>query len=339
MKRFLILCSCLGLVASLVHCNGGSSLGTGKGSTLVTVNGKAITEGDIDFLGTINPRIKSQTATPFGQKQIVDNLVEQELLYQESTKRGLDHDPKVLARADLYRRVIVAQATIDDELEKSAKKYYDDHKEEFEKLELSHLVIRFKPTEGAEKGKKETVNRTEAQALALANQIKERLGKGEEFAKVAKEISEDAGSKGAGGMLGKVWKHEPRLERRGYGPLLEQAFTLKVGEIGGPTKSQEGYHLLTVTKGIEAQTFDDAKQSILFKLQAEIRTKLLGDLKQKAQIEYHGPLADQAKPSKPETTPPSPPAPTEPNEGGPAPKTPDPGERPAAPPATPTPSK
>ena len=82
-------------------CSGASGLSPNQGKTLVTVDGNKITEGDIEFLSALNPRLKSQAATPFGQKQILDNLVEQELPYRESARRGLDKDSKVKAKADL----------------------------------------------------------------------------------------------------------------------------------------------------------------------------------------------------------------------------------------------
>lgn len=315
----------IGAVASVIGCGGGT-FGHGGGKALVTINGKTITEGDLEFLGTINPRLKAQASNPFGQKQIVDNLVEQELLYQESVRRGLDKDAKVKTKADLYRRIIVAQAALDNELEGTAERYYNEHKAEFEKVELAHILIRFKGAGGeSAKGaakEKDTATRPEAQAVSLANDLKERLTKGEDFAKVAKEASEDPGSKNAGGLLGKVWKGEQRLERRGYGPLLEKAFTMKVGEVAGPIKTEEGYHLITLTKGIEQQPLDEARQSILFKVQGDVRGKFLADLKQKAKIEYAEGLADQKPPA----------APGQPGATGPA----QPGE--PAQPAQPTPS-
>ncbi|MBI2346085.1 MAG: peptidylprolyl isomerase [Deltaproteobacteria bacterium] len=328
----------IGCMVGCTACGGGGlGFGGGSGKALVTVNGKAITEGDIDFLGTINPRLKSQAGTPFGQKQIVDNLLEQELLYQESARRGLDKDPKVRAKADLYSRVIIAQAVLDDELEKAAQKHYNEHKDEFEKVEMSHLLIRFKGagTDAEKKGAKDGATRSEPQALQLANQLKERLDKGEEFAKLAKEYSEDPGSKNAGGLLGKVWKQEPRLERRGYGPLLEKAFSMKVGEVAGPIKTQEGYHLMALTKGVEAQSFDDAKQSIFFKLQGDLRTKFLVDLKQKAKIEYAKGTEEAPKPQtppageKPEgTAPPNAPSPAGPTPAPGSPEAPSPAPQP-----------
>ena len=86
MKRSVVLVACLTVcfVASFLF-----SSCSGKGKMLVTVNGTTITESDLDFLSTINPRLKMQLNTPFGKKQILDNMVEQELLYQAALKRGL----------------------------------------------------------------------------------------------------------------------------------------------------------------------------------------------------------------------------------------------------------
>ncbi|MBI2341901.1 MAG: hypothetical protein HYU98_04130, partial [Deltaproteobacteria bacterium] len=125
--------SCFLLVAGFlfaVSCGGG-------GNTLVSVNGKNITENDLSFLSTLNPRIKAQIATPFGKKQILDNLVEQELLYQAALKKGLQRDSGVKAKMELYKKVVIGQSYIESELKESAKKYYDEHKDEFEKLQLA----------------------------------------------------------------------------------------------------------------------------------------------------------------------------------------------------------
>ncbi|MBI4367112.1 MAG: peptidylprolyl isomerase [Deltaproteobacteria bacterium] len=338
------LLGCLAIGWGIAGCTKSAGYGAGQGKVLVAINGDTITEGDLEFLTTINPRLKGQITTPFGQKQILDNLTEQTLLFQESTRRGLDHDPEVKAKIDLYRRVIIAQAALDNEMEQAAKQYYEEHKGEFEKVELSHILIRFKSADAknpAPKGAETT--RTEDQALAIATQVRKRLAEGEEFSVVAKEVSEDTGSKNAGGMLGRVWKQEPRLERRGYGPLLEKAFTMQVGAVEGPIKTQEGYHLITVTKGVESQTYEEAKQALYFKVQGDIRTKFLADLKQKAKITYAEGLAEpEKKPSETPTTPTpetgSPPAGAKPEaapETTPAPQTPPPPAPPAKAPAPP----
>lgn len=322
---FVLVALCLTLLAS---CGG-------KGKTLVSINGKDITEGEIDFLGGLNPRIKMQLATPFGKKQILENLVDQELLYQAALKKGLQRDAGVKAKLDLYKKVVIGQSYIESTTEKAARNYYEKNKGEFEKLQFADIVIKFgqpdekKPEKGKPAPKAENVTRTKEAALTLANEVKARLDKGEEFAKVAKEVSEDPMAKNNGGDLGKASRTEQRLERRGYGPLLEKAYTMQVGKIAGPIETKDGYHIITVTKGAELEPFDQAEQAIMFKIQGEERNKIMADLKKDAKIVWPGEeKKKEAKPTvKPEAKPGEAPAQPEgmaPSTGGAAPSpTPD----------------
>lgn len=298
LSLFVLVALCFTLFAS---CGGG-------GKTLVSVNGKDITEGEINFLGGLNPRIKMQLATPFGKKQILENLVDQELLYQAALKKGLQRDSGVKAKLDLYKKVVIGQSYIENTIEKAAKDYYEKNKPEFEKLQLSDIVIKFaapeekklekKPEKGKPAPKTEKVTRSKEAALKLANEVKARLDKGEEFAKVAKEVSEDPMAKNNGGDLGKASRTEQRLERRGYGPLLEKAYTMQVGEVAGPIETKDGYHIITVTKGAELEPFDQAEQAIMFKIQGEERNKIMADLKKDAKIVWPG--EEKKKGPKPE---------------------------------------
>lgn len=270
--------------------------GTPSGKVLVDINGTKITEGDLKFLGEINPRIQSQIDNPAGQKRILENLVEQELLYDEAVKEGINRDPKVKAKVDLYRRVIIAQSLIEAETDKAAKKYYDEHQDEFKKLKLSHLMVKFATPDEIKKAKKGEKLLTEEQALKKAEEIKARLDKGEAFAKVAEEASDDAATKSRGGDLGLVSKDDKRLEGRGFAPLIAKAMEMKVGEVGGPIKTDKGYHLITVTRGLELEPFDEAKQAILFKVRGDVRNDLLARLKKDSKIVF--PEEEKAKEAK-----------------------------------------
>jgi peptidyl-prolyl cis-trans isomerase C len=298
-KSLLIIAAC----TLVVGCSSNR-----PGKELLTINGKTITEGDLDFLGTVNPRIRAQLNNPMGRKQIIDNIIEQELFYQAAAKNGLDRDPQVKEKADLYRRVIVAQSYVEKQLETDAQKYYDDHKSDFEKLRMSHILIKTKgapPAGPVAKGIKPpaTDGHSDSDALALANKVEERLKNKEDFATVAKEASEDPITKANGGDLGDVAKTEPRLSRRGYDPLVEKAFSMKVGEVSAPIKTSDGYHIIVVTRGVEVEPFDSAKQGIMFKQQGEIRNKLLTDLKSQAKITYEdASLKPQETPAAPAGT-------------------------------------
>lgn len=269
--------------------------GTSSGKILVDINGNKITEGDLKFLGEVNPRIMSQIETPAGQRRILDNLVEQELLYEDAIKQGLNRDSKVKAKVDLYRRVIIAQSLVDAETDKAAKKYYDEHQDEFKKLRLAHIMVKFATPEEIKKAPKGEKPLAEAEALHKAEALGARIDKGEEFAKVATELSDDAASKSRSGDLGLVSKDDKRLAGRGFSPLVDKALEMKVGEVSGPIKTDKGYHLVTVTRGLEVEPFDEAKEAILFKVRGEVRTALLAKLRKDAKVTYPEEAKAQAK--------------------------------------------
>lgn len=283
MKIYLILMSLF--LLTITSC-GGSNISSGK--TLVKVNGSEITEGHLEFLANMNPAIARQLMSPVGKKQILDNLMEQELFYQAAKREGVHRDPMTQAKIDLYEKVILAQAYLEAEAEKDAKKYYQENSAEFERLQLGHILIRYATPEQlkATKKEKDAPKRNEKAALELANQIYERAQKGEKFEALAKEVSEDALSKESGGLLGDVSKNDPRLTRRGFQPLLEKAFGLKVGEIAGPIKTTAGYHLITVMSPLTQIPFEEVKGQLLFQKRREIKDQLLSQLKAKSNIVY-----------------------------------------------------
>jgi peptidyl-prolyl cis-trans isomerase D len=98
----------------------------------------------------------------------------------------------------------------------------------------------------------------DAAVKAKAEGILKRAQSGEDFAKLAKEFSQDPGSATQGGDLG--W-----AERKVYvGPFGDAAFSMKVDEIKGPVKTQFGYHILKLD-GIQpskVKTFEESKADL-----------------------------------------------------------------------------
>lgn len=278
MKKYLSL-----LIVALVFI---AACGKSSGKTLVEINGDKITEGDLKFLGEINPRLQPQLSDPTGQKRILESLVEYELLYQEALKQGLQRDSKIKAKLELSRRVLIAQSLVEDEADKIVKKYYDEHAEEFKKLKFSHIMIKFATPEEIKKAKKGEKVRTEEEALQAANEIKAKLDSGEDFSKLANEYSDDATNKTRGGDLGLVSKGDKRMEGRGLASLVDKAFEMKVGETTGPIKTDKGYHIITLTRGIEVEPFNEAKRALLFKMGNETKQGLIDRLKKNSKIVY-----------------------------------------------------
>jgi peptidyl-prolyl cis-trans isomerase D len=92
-----------------------------------------------------------------------------------------------------------------------------------------------------------------------------RVQGGEDFAKVAGEVSEDLGTKEQGGSLGWVVRGQ-------MVPEFEQAlFALPAGGVSGVVKTQFGYHVIQAEKKDPPQirSLDDARQEIVADLTIE----------------------------------------------------------------------
>jgi peptidyl-prolyl cis-trans isomerase D len=98
----------------------------------------------------------------------------------------------------------------------------------------------------------------DAAALKKAEQIAARAKAGEDFAKLARENSDDPGSKQAGGDLG--W-----ATREAYvAPFADALFSMKKGEIRGPVKTQFGYHIIRLddVQAPHQRSFDEVRAEL-----------------------------------------------------------------------------
>jgi peptidyl-prolyl cis-trans isomerase D len=112
--------------------------------------------------------------------------------------------------------------------------YYKEHAAEFDepkRLRVSHVLVRVPPVGGSD---------AENAAKAKVEDVIKRAKGGEDFAKLAREISEDKASAVQGGDLGFVGAGEL------VAPFEQAAFALKKGEISAPVRTPFGYHAIRV---------------------------------------------------------------------------------------------
>src|SRR5947207_8362102 len=117
------------------------------------------------------------------------------------------------------------------------EKYYTERASEFDKppqIRVVHVLVRIPETGGSE---------GEDKTRAKVAEVIKRAKAGEDFGQLAREISEDPGSKANGGDLGLVRKGE-------MVPQFEQAaFAMKAGEISAePVRTPFGFHAIKVTE-------------------------------------------------------------------------------------------
>jgi len=143
-----------------------------------------------------------------------------------------------------------SQVTEDD-----MKKDFEANKQDYTKVSVRHVLVGFQDPEGKE--------RPEGEALKIAKEVQSKLNKGEDFAAIAKEYSEDPGSKDKGGL----YENEPA--GRWVPEFKEKALSLELNKISEPVETSYGYHIMKVEKREEV-TYDkltaDEKEGIQNKL-------------------------------------------------------------------------
>lgn len=297
---------------------------TPRAKSAASVNGVNITEEDINrqmfaleqhWLSTQGSAIRPDMI-PVLRKKILDELIDQELLYQESRKQGLEVEEKTvsdeieelkkrfpneeafndemrqmnfseetlkvqmkknLSVKQLVEKEILAKVRVSDE---DAKSFYDSHPEHFqqkEKVRASHILIKSEAdTDPVSKDER----RTKLEA------VKKRIENGEDFAALAREFSQCPSAE-KGGDLG--------FFERGnmVKPFEDAAFSMKPGEVSDIVVTPFGFHLIKVTDRTEAGTvsFDESKDRISQHLRqmkfTEEKNAYVGDLKKKSKVETY----------------------------------------------------
>jgi len=264
---------------------------------ILTVGDEKVTAAQYEELVNSLPDQYQQFARGAGKRQFAENIIQLKLLSKEAEGRKLDQTSKVQSQLAFQRQNILAQVMfqeiqntvkVDDA---AVKKYYDEHKNEYESLKGAHILIRVAgaPMPAAE-GKKEL---TEDEAMAKVKDIQKRLAAGEKFEDIAKKESDDVQSGAQGGDLGEF--------KRGMmvPPFEQAAFALEVGKISEPVRTPFGFHLIRVDAKT-SKTLADATPEIEKKLRPELAKKMIDDMRVAAKVtmddSYFGPVAPAMPP-------------------------------------------
>jgi parvulin-like peptidyl-prolyl isomerase len=263
-----------------------------------------------------DPQKRGARATAL-RREVLDRLIDDELILQQATdlkltvtseqvdqsieeikkQNGLDDDQLREAlrgqgmsmasyRADLkkqllrYRVLNIAvgsRVSISDE---EVKSYYDRHMKTGGNVQVraSHIFVAI--PDGADAA-------VVAEKQAWAKKLLERARAGEDFAKLAKQYSDDAATRGDGGDLGTFGKDMlPRA-------IEEIVFAMQPGDLAGPVRADRGFHVIKLVerKVKDAKPLADVQDDIRIQLRqkemekqtktylAELRKKTLVDVR------------------------------------------------------------
>lgn len=105
-----------------------------------------------------------------------------------------------------------------------------------EEISVRHVLVGTKDPSGQKD------IRSDAQALSRANEVYQKLTNNGDFDKLAKEYSDDPGSKDKGGLIGSM--PIDYFKANMVKEFVDTSLTLKSGEISKPVKTQFGYHVI-----------------------------------------------------------------------------------------------
>lgn len=237
-------------------------------------------------------------------KEIVDKVGSKEQLNQILKQNGVSTSQfkKDLAE-EVKMKKLAKELTDSNVSDADAKKYYNENIKQFkypDKVRASHILISVNPQEieeiitsdkenaGASKEEiKKKVDAEIANKKAKAEKVLAEAKKDpSQFAKLAKENSDDATTAVNGGDLGFFAAQEMVPE------FSKAAFSMKPNTISNLVQTQFGYHIIMVTDRMAAgqQPFEKVKNDIkgFLETQKQLQAidKLVESLKKNATIEY-----------------------------------------------------
>ncbi len=253
-----------------------------KQKNVATVNGIGIPQSRLDFVARSQLAQAQQQQGQPGQQPLQDTpefrdnlreiLITREILYQEAVKRKLDKTPDYQTQVDLAKQQIILAVLIED-LTKKLNPTEADVRKEYERV---------KAERGGDAGKQYKSRHILVKEEAEAKQIVADLDAGGDFAAIAKEKSQDTGTKDEGGEL-------DFAEAESYvQPFGEALKALKKGErTKEPVKTTYGYHIIELedVKTVPFPEFDLVKAQIQQGLATKVRDDYIAALRAKAKVQ------------------------------------------------------
>jgi peptidyl-prolyl cis-trans isomerase C len=295
------------VAAAMLAAGGAPAIAQTPPDPLVaTVNGIEIHQSDLamaeEELGGQLP----QGNTEAKREYLVGILTNMVLLAQAAEERHVQDDPDFKRKLAFTRNKVLMETLLQGEVKKAMtdqalRAVYDEAIKQMpaeEEVHARHILFRVPDWNDAKQA---------AEAEAKAKAVVERLRKGEDFVKLANELTEDPSGKKDGGDLNYFTKDEM------VPAFATVAFSLDKGKFSDPVKTQFGWHIILVEdkRKRPAPAFEQVKPQlervVARKAQVDLVTKLRADAKI---VRADKPAEPAQAPQTPaqQPTPPAPPA-------------------------------
>lgn len=233
----------------------------------------SLREIDLDrLIASQPPQAQKQfQEKPELKSSLVRDLLLKKAIAMKARKDGYDRNPEYREKLsyllddflaqEYLAKVVLADIKVPED---DMRKYYKEHEQEFlltETVKARHIFIQLSAKATEEE---------KAAARKKAEEILARLKKGEDFAKVALETSDDTDSAKNGGLLGLLTPGKTNSEE-----FEKAAFALKTGETSDIVQSPFGFHIIKADEKNDKRiaTFDESRSYIEAMLKKALEQK------------------------------------------------------------------
>jgi peptidyl-prolyl cis-trans isomerase C len=225
---------------------------------LVRIGGEAITRRDVEKrIASLPEQFRANYSTPEGRQQLLERMVEERVWLAMALKYGVADRPQVKQQLEQQRRDLIIRTYVTEVMgansapsDSDAKAYYDAHQADYQ---IPATV---------------TVRHIQTKTEAEAKRVRQWTKGKQDWAALAKRFSTDSLTRSSGGSLGSVTREGVFPSLGSQPALAESAFALPEGGVGGPYKTERGWHILKVdaVKPESVRPFDQVRSVILRQL-------------------------------------------------------------------------
>jgi len=256
-----------------------SSAGAASDPVVARVNGTDIRESDLAMAEDDLGAEIQQLPPDHRREQLVSYVADVMLAAQAAEARNLQKTDDFRQREAFFRRKLLMGLMLQDHArslvtEEALRKVYDEQIKPMgaaEEIRARHILFRADPKD----------EKAQAEAQARAQAALERLKKGEDFATVAGELTEDPSGKENGGDLDYFSKDQMVPE------FANVAFQMYPGQMSNPVRTQFGWHIIKLEdrRNRPVPEFEKVRPQIETFLVRRGQTELISQLREKAKIE------------------------------------------------------
>ncbi|MEW6569612.1 MAG: peptidylprolyl isomerase [Nitrospirota bacterium] len=256
-------------------------LASAEDPVVAKIGDEKITMSDLNrIIGYYDPnQQKLFEQNPQAKSTLLRRIVQGMVISKIAKERGFDRDARIKEQLQLLSNDFLAAEYMKKEViakidvaEEDMKLYFKTHPEEFttpEMVKARHILI---------KVDKNALDEDKKKAKEKAEDILKKIRAGEDFSKIAAEVSDDSSSKTKGGDLG-------LFQRGKMVPDFEKvAFSLKPGEISDVFETPFGFHIVKVEekKDPVIEPYEKVKDKVREKIFAEFRKVRVEEFIEKA---------------------------------------------------------